>query len=189
MTERPIIFDAASMRALLAGHKTQTRRLVHARHLDHLADVPCPYGVPGDRLWCRETWGLHRHFDLTDWNRGPIRGDIRDDFYKWELDYRADWMHEHEPNFWRSPISMPRWASRLTLWLVEERVERLQSISESDARAEGFERASGARGQMVPCPPPNARDAFAEAWDRINGKRAPWSSSPWVWVLGFRLVK
>jgi hypothetical protein len=178
MTERPIIFTADSILAILAGRKTQTRRLVHPRHLDKLDDAPFPYGVPGDRLWCRETWA---------WDGAQSR----------HVEYRATWKCErdppvvpceHGPARWRSPIFMPRWASRLTLWLLEERVQPLHKISEADARAEGFERARGAAGQMVGIPL-TARDSFMDAWDRINGKRAPWASNPWVWVLGFRRIQ
>ncbi len=73
MTERPILFSAPMVRALLAGTKTQTRRVVkrdrfiHADGSDEFAPplICCPYGQPGDRLWVREAW----YFEGTDMMR------------------------------------------------------------------------------------------------------------------------
>ena len=161
MGERPIIFSGPMVRALLAGRKTQTRRLiflarpardVRFTHIsvrdgrqiwtassdDGARNVGCPYGQPGDRLWVRETWRTH-------WNAAHVSG----------IRYAADgafaaientleaadrWMEARRPGHahpWRSPIFLPRWASRLTLELADLRAERLQEISELDACAEG----------------------------------------------------
>jgi hypothetical protein len=98
----------------------------------------------------------------------------------------------------KSPIHMPRWASRLTLELTAVRVERLQAISEDDAFAEGVEALpffrrlddAGQRSHLARISgrdvPPYAVDQFRQAWDSINGDAAPWSSNPWVWVLSFK---
>lgn len=150
----------------------------------------CPYGEPGDRLWVRETWGLRAPLDLTDWHRGSVRGSTSDVLEAWELDYAASFGPNQEPCFWRPSIHMPRWASRIVLEITDVRVERLQAISEEDARAEGVTleslRGTPAEGaQSIGC----YRTAFAYLWDSINGRRAPWSLDPWVWVVSFRRVQ
>lgn len=121
----------------------------------------CPYGVPGDRLWVRETW-----MPAMDAGGGLVR---------YAADY-DDAGREHMASLqrWRPSIHMPRQASRLTLEVVSVRVQRLQEISEEDARAEGvladYERAVAA-GATVTDDIPNARRLFARVWDSINGQR------------------
>lgn len=213
MNERPILFSALSVRAILAGTKTQTRRVAkmtdrarselagpcayvedqglaaagsakwHARLCN--PDVrglggyhaTCPYGVPGDRLWVRETWAhVDDHAD-----HGPhciqYRADVRSVY---------DANRVHAP--WRPSIHMPRWASRITLEVESVRVERLHAITEEDARAEGCESFlhSGYDDAADVDRSKPARANFKRLWDEINGKRAPWSASPWVWCLSFR---
>lgn len=193
--ERPILFSAPMVRAILSGAKTQTRRVIRASHATQtfhdealrigvdqvLATMPseiaCPYGVPGDRLWVRETWGLCRYGDITDWHRGPVDDDTREWF---DVEYRASWI-AGDIGHWRPSIHMPRWASRLTLAVVSVRVERLQDISEADAKAEGVVPLQMDHGSYKP--------AFEGLWDAINAKRAPWSSNPWVFVVEFRRVE
>lgn len=153
------------------------------------APLHCPYGAPGDRLWCKETWG-------------PCAGGVV---------YRADSLTGcPDGGRWKPAIHMPRWASRLTLEVTDVRLERLQDISEEDIRAEGIDSlvactmlggrgASGAALRRIGCGDlydrkPNTmdwspRDCWQVAWDSINGKRAPWESNPWVWVVGFRRLK
>jgi hypothetical protein len=149
-----------------------------------------PFGVPGDRLWVRETFycddvfaGDYSHGDEEQWRR--------------ETYYRADGelhdqmaeMTEDDPSagrsYWRPSIHMPRWASRLTLEITDVRVERLQDISEADALAEGVDPLEWSGGPANE----SARAAFRELWESLNAHRAPWSSSPWVWVLSFRRVE
>jgi hypothetical protein len=83
----------------------------------------------------------------------------------------------------RAAKFMPRWASRIHLAVTSVRVERLQDISEGDAKAEGIAGVLSARidGSAY-------RTAFARRWEEANGKRAPWASNPWVWVVGFRVL-
>jgi hypothetical protein len=88
---------------------------------------------------------------------------------------------------------MPRWASRIALEITAVRVERLQEITEKDARAEGIIDGGCLNcGEHEPCgcnnPQPDARDSFVWLWDSINGKTCPWSSNPFVWVIEFRRV-
>lgn len=216
MSERPILFSAPMVRALLEGRKTQTRRLVKMREFK-VTDTPGydfifrdrrglwndyttdrllaskwnPYGAPGDRLWVRETWQLFDDSPLGDdasvpperlGPAAPWKGCQGDRSITWRTAYRADGDLEHPthgPANWRPSIHMPRWASRITLEVTGVRVERIQDISEEDARAEGFGFQPGDG---------LARRGFELAWNGLNGKRAPWSSKPWVWVVEFRRV-
>ena len=162
----------------------------------------CPYGAPGDRLWVRETWRYH------DWTEDgqPWIQYAADDACRLCEHVTADWADRvcdvwatlSDPdNYqidgaardrkWRSPLFLPRWASRLTLAVVSVRVERLQAITEEDAIAEGVLRTGG-RANLDPHHFRPARDLFADLWDAINGKRAPWASNPWVWVVEFTRV-
>lgn len=153
MADRPIIFSSPMVRALLAGTKTQTRRLLKPQPGDmdrpfamedgtwHVTDsrgcnmspLPVRYAV-GDRLWVREAFIGARGYDddpPSRFGNKPIWycADGAPDREKW-------W---HLSNRLRPSIHMPRWASRLTLTVTEVRVQRLQEISEEDAIAEGAE--------------------------------------------------
>lgn len=133
MSDIPIIFSAPMVRALLDGRKTMTRRLAFRFSKDSLSKYATAWQarVPGDRLWVRETWCN----EPIQWHPGPT-----------SLVFSADYpdvvttrsiMEQHGVK-WRSPIHMPRWASRLTLIVTATKIERLLDISEADARAEGF---------------------------------------------------
>lgn len=166
----------------------------------HTSDIEgweheCPYGQPGDRLYVRETWGLCSPTDVTDWHRGSVRGYSAERVLDhWQLEYAADWEPNQESCFWRPSIHMPRWASRILLEVTDVRVQRLQDISEDDAKAEGVEPLNINPEQPVigvgytfGQRPYSA--SFACLWDEINEDRAPWSSNPWVWVVSFRPVE
>ena len=154
MTERPILFSAPMVRALLAGTKTQTRRALRIQPLDVLpmngehtgrewvglmqrepepkgVAFRCKFGVPGDRLWVRETTAEFIDYDYIDGREVELGRDIV---------YRADGEDQKRHSKWRPSIHMPRERSRITLEIVSVRVERLQDISEADADAEGCER-------------------------------------------------
>ncbi len=234
MKERPIIFNAEMVRATLRAvdPKTQTRRLDGLEEINerpnlwaflglkegvaqwtgpgscrYIKAVRCPYGVSGDRLWVRETWGLGgaRLVDpclnyAADGVQRPVNSGGRCGTGLW---YPAG-SQTHittaqllKPSLfhrgWRPSIHMPRWASRITLEIVRLRVQRLQEICEQDARAEGiievvpslapaFDGGGCAIG-------PNARVALMRLWDSIYGKREhyAWADNPWVWVVGYRL--
>lgn len=184
MKERPILFSGPMVRALLAGTKTQTRRTCKgARELSCSQDWPlstCPYGRVGERLWVRETF--------------------RQGYGSMSVHYAAD-PDEVSCGPWNPSIFMPRWASRITLEITDVRVQRLQEISEEDARAEGVPQDLAAvcyvgEGQIrdgkyrvEPHQHIAAADHYACLWESINYKRAPWSSNPWVWALTFRRVR
>jgi hypothetical protein len=198
--ERGILFSAPMVRAILEGRKTQTRRVCPESWLRCLdpddaderqqALTMCPYGQPGDRLWVRETWGAVWPGEFPR----PLR--------ECKIEYRADlppgctdrpggWPAEERDDAecpkWRPSLHMPRWASRILLEVTEVRVERLQDISEDDARAEGvtaLAEPATTRGAFR-----GHRDGFAALWEAINGKRAPWASNPWVWVVSFRRIE
>lgn len=240
MRERPILFSGAMVRAIRQHVKTMTRRVVKL-HPDnpgprgvpayytsvsvglHTYDndrpplfgamfradaggdvfVTCPYGAPGDRLWVKETFVL---------NYGPGM----------PVAFRADWDDDAmrgtaKPPKWKPSIFIPRAVSRLTLEVTNVRCERLQAISEEDARAEGIVdrnlaplhltngpcshcgRSRGEHsGKVLVCnglvggvtfSNATARGGFAYLWNTINGDAAPWVSNPWVWVVEFKLVE
>ncbi|WP_320910269.1 morphogenetic protein [Citrobacter farmeri] len=191
MKERGMIFNGEMVRAILDGGKTQTRRPVKVPQIDR--DAMCelsgnelagelsagnyrnsPHGQPGDRIWVRETWARYN-----------IDQDSHDMAYR--ATPPADWPEEGR---WRPSIHMPRWASRLVLEITGVRVERLNSISQEDAQAEGME-LTGWRptysdpdsGGEVWTP----YDNFAQLWESIYGEGS-WQANPWVWVIEFKVV-
>jgi len=220
VSERPIIFKGESVLAILAGRKTQTRRIVRPgpppcqaapdamypygkgwryTGVNYAGEnvESCPYGVPGDRLWVRESWwtveregqGVGVPFLLYDeeWEGNePLRSaPLRPwgEFFPYARSFG------HHPS-----IHMPRVASRLTLEVTGVRVQRLQEISEEDATAEGVDGYVGGEGRVARDAlnvepgywhPHFFRQGFRDVWGEINGKRAPWESNPWVWALTF----
>jgi len=195
--ERPIIFSADMVKAIIAGRKTQTRRVVksqpaswqdiydfedgtYARVGEDFESLPfcCPYGRPGDRLWVREAFKVNPWI-FNDPSMGPGTPDC--------VSYRADGEHQEieERMVWSSPIYMPRWAARLLLEVTCVRVERVQEISEQDAIAEGCQPDYGESGRIL-WP---AIDNYADLWDSINKKRGfGWDSNSWVWAISFRVL-
>lgn len=179
---KPILFSSDMVKALLAGTKTQTRRLVKPQpQISH--DIDCPYGKPGDLLWVRETWCPvdDSDFDGGEWIDYRATP-------KYEASHPAGW--ENEPDSpdalkWRPSIHMPRWASRITLRITDVRVERLQEISEADAIAEGCPAVSLYSLDCESTPPSHH---FRALWESINGKGS-WDENPWVWAITFEVIK
>lgn len=192
MSERPILFSAPMIRAILAGAKTVTRRIVRLGPAESVVGVSgdpnppprpfvsgsngdrqplCPYGYPGDSLWVRETFCLA---GPNTWS-APKTVNPKDCY---EAAYYAAVWDRSAPTRWRPSIHMPRWASRITLEVTGVRVERLQDLTEEDAKAEG----------VAPSRVLSAREEFERLWGVINAKRAPWSSNPWVWRVEFKRV-
>lgn len=192
MTERPIIFSTPMVQAILEGRKTQTRRVIKPQLPDygrenvaglitfvwrwHPFIAPyqlvsyCPYGQPGDTLWVRETFMEH-HGESKVWYRAG------------QSDQSLALLAEFGEK-WRPSIFMPRWASRISLTITNVRVERVQEISEDDALAEG---AGGERYRGQGFDDCIHREAYRTLWDKINGKKYPWASNPWVWVIEFEV--
>jgi hypothetical protein len=263
MKERPILFSAPMVRAILEGRKTQTRRIISPQNcrfgsapaaywqhgnfaqawkdgsggLEYL-HVPChvddegacercdewgwpttahrlwpawwPHGSywgeenerPPHRLWVRETWARNEN-------------QLSDDQMDTSIVYRADGETRATDNGcdkpWRPSIFMPRSASRIALEITEVRVQRLQDISEGDAKAEGVEaldveryehdfaicpQCGGTRlytafsgnGGALPDTDCERCDAhvkrYQHLWESINGKES-WDANPWVWAITF----
>jgi hypothetical protein len=204
--EHPLLMSGPLVVATLRDvePKTQTRRLTREGWLEGWfrcldpedpADMPnilaqCPYGVVGDRLWLRERQrvaAVERRGKDT-WIHVVYEADGA----------RSDWLPY--PDRLAAPVigkclayGGPRETSRIDLEITAVRVERLQAITEEDARAEGV--------TLEPCTHPDCgsgqgrcaadsyRATFAVLWDRINGKRSSWASDPWVWAITFRRIR
>jgi hypothetical protein len=196
--ERPILFSSEMVKAILDGRKTMTRRVV--KEQPELSDdgnrwrwkgkelgtdrplrwiLTCPFGQSGDRLWVRESFwavevedqGIGNQFLVYDEEfvgPNPRPKELRPTLQslRWG----------HHPS-----IHMPRWASRITLEITAVRVERVQDISEGDAKAEGLQDWYGAE------PAVTNRGRFHAFWDSLNAKRGyEWDANPWAWVITFR---
>lgn len=198
-----MISRAETVRAILAGTKTQTRRVASPkRSIEPMTDE-CPYGLEGSRLWVREAW---RTLDELDGHSGSRIAEMCQDAgyrrpwapIQYEADnHRRNWQHvgtpphtePPKPGRYRHARFMPRWASRITLEITAVRVERLQDISEADAISEGIERQGDDwRNYGNPfdcCLRP--RTSYATLWAAIHG-RGSWDANPWVWVIQFKPV-
>ena len=214
MTDRPIIFSAPMVRALLAERKTQTRRVLkpHPEYIEssgrwkwslppktrrnvtggsvvtgsrefweYAPNGSFPYAV-GDLLWVREncaTWGDHeaiyRADDAVEYGLAVSDGKFG---AKWKA---------------RPSIHMPRWASRLTLTVTDVRVQRLQDISELDAKAEGLETEPSPLGISTyycfgDIAYSHAKPAYRDLWNSLHGPGA-WDANPWVVALTFTVQR
>lgn len=200
ITEIPILFQTEMVQANLADRKTQTRRVIKPEPESVNTEIPvpmavfnekmntllkkglvsirsntggfafpnCKYGKPGDLLWVRET-----HADL---NNGLLNSEP---FFV----YKADLEHpdQHGPVTWKPSIHMTKSASRLWLMVEEIRVERLQDITEEDAKAEGCIQYEKDTDWMT------AKYGYQILWESINGQES-WNSNPWVWVIKYRIL-
>lgn len=199
MKEHPILFSGEMVRALLAGKKTQTRRVVKAckdrntgcdlapheiaGEINHGDYENSKYGKPGDRLWVRETFGIPD---------APLERKE-----KALVAYKATDFPAIDFGRWRPSIFMPRWASRITLEITGVRVERLQDISEADALAEGVKVGDPSVHQLKTDPGKHQKYmrgtaktavvAYKSLWESINGPGS-WAANPWVWVIEFKRV-
>ncbi|EOC4952810.1 hypothetical protein ACI4VZ_001975 [Klebsiella pneumoniae] len=180
---------------------------------EHACDFwhPCPFGAVGDRIWVRETWGVVSHELDEDGRIRPWTPDrpatvihempFGNGYYSGHAIYAADgdftWGdddgYEDGRSCWKPSIHMPKAASRILLEITDVRVERLNAISEEDARAEGIIDGGCLNcGEPEPCgcanPEPDATDAFAYLWQSIYGQEN-WNADPWVWVIEFKRVE
>lgn len=194
MNEKPILFNAEMVNAILSGRKTQTRRIISEKTL-HLFDVAacagechplelrddrsqsyylefCPLGKSGDQLWVRETFAAGLCTESTLAYRATHKTE----------DLEEGW---GETIKWTPSIHMPRWASRINLLITGVRVERLQSITLGDICKE------------VGCglydffPATDGFRVWTELWDSIYGQKEGenWQANPWVWVINFERME
>ena len=205
MKERPILFSASMVRAILDGSKTQTRRVIklpdspmtYAKSDWMIACEPigrCPYGKPGDHLWVREAfWAFgkwEQRYSEKKQRKEWCFIDMtleRDRLYQYQDPSPGKFRHRRDIDlaWWpRNSIYMPRIASRIQLEINAIRIERLQDISEEDAIAEGvtFEPTHPRHQQHM------GKDAYQRLWETINGEGS-WDANPWVWVVEFKVIK
>ncbi|HHS9697052.1 TPA: hypothetical protein ACTW7C_001715 [Klebsiella pneumoniae] len=184
--------------------------------------IHCPFGVVGDRIWVRETWSdvnldgapavayraddevydLMENKSLLDEDGAFNYQDTRVSKYQFAA-WHSDLISGIEGN-WRPSIHMPRWASRIMLEITDVRVERLNSINEHDAIAEGLaEISKDWRTYKYGVPDrdgyPGTDDcgwpwhewecypisAYSKLWESIYGADS-WQANPWVWVIEFK---
>lgn len=158
---------------------------------DRTYPLTCPYGKVGDRIWVRETWqgplvDVEKAYDLFK-DPTPYQK-VENCVYKADGGYAPEYI-DCDDNFrqgWRPSTQMPRWASRVTLEITDVHVERLQSISEEDAKAEGFDNSQSDAANSIGWFEKPIR-AFRRAWENIYGTDG-WDSNPWVWVIEFKRV-
>lgn len=208
ISERPILFQTDMVKAILEGKKTQTRR---TKKLDLINECPVcwmykgttptlnpdthvfgrlnkddkvifhhkvksSYGKPGDLLWVRETWlKLDRDHVITNQFSYKANGDAETE------DLRKDYIKSGRKYQWKPSIHMPKSAARIWLMIEDIRVERLQDISEKDARAEGVKRGHW------PFEESWGRSGFIDLWEYINGHNS-WHQNPWLWVIKYRIL-
>lgn len=205
MKEHGMIFNAEMVRAILDGRKTQTRRIVkgvpstHDFHgwvmsstcakdegkacwaigksplLNNPIRLRSPYGEVGDRIWVRETWA----------EAGASAPDLK--LYRANYPEHVPSHYENVPPVdeirWTPSIHMPRWASRIMLEITGVRVERLNSISNESARAEGYPVDREANGGDI-----DPWLWFRDLWDGIYPEQS-FKHNPWVWVIEFKRVE
>lgn len=191
VVEKPILFNTEMVRAILAGIKTQTRRIIKGLPLyPPFFEVDEGRGwledsesgkfytleafsmvQPGDVLWVRETW------------HGLKTGNEKFGHHKtfW---YKADEEDENPDDKWCPSIHMPKEAARLFLRVKDVRAERLQSITPQEIMAEGLD-VLGKTAQTT-------YRMWKELWDSTVKKadlpRYGWEATPWVWVIEFERI-
>ncbi|NMC25195.1 MAG: hypothetical protein GYA32_15770 [Serratia sp.] len=164
----------------------------------------CPLGKPGDHLWVRETFATLGNEDgcAIDWKENLVKAGGPDatriyrasceqrpgNYGLWSVPDDAFWK-PHTDNMqyegsWVPSIHMPRWASRINLLITGVRVERLNDISQEDAKSEG---CCYGRGGGVPDLAVSPADHFPTLWESIYGIKS-WAANPWVWVIEFERV-
>lgn len=206
--EIPILFSTPMVQAILEWRKGMTRRTrglklindniddwefvnlvvnakgeLHAHFWNNRQDIPkfikCPYGKPGDILWVRESFC---HYTTDTGFEIPAT-------YRFKTDENITGEEK-----WKPSIHMPKEAARIWLQVEEVRLERLQDISEEDARNEGVEKLSSTvfgkplyMDYMGDEPTTNTRVSFETLWESINGAES-WDANPWVWVVKFKFL-
>ena len=198
MREHPLLMKGPLVRATLEGRKTQTRRPIKPQPDDDIPDVEyswaarCPMGQAGDRLWVRETFRVDHNLSRDG---HPQVVYLAGGFSVARTAPAGTRGYPDPQDKWTPSIHMPRWACRLVLPLVSVRVERVQDITEEDAKAEGVEpvlmRGIGSYPEWMR---PTMREvgghqkAFELLWKQIYGD-ALWDANPWVWVAEWKEIE
>ena len=215
--EKPILFKTEMVQAILAGRKTMTRRIIKPQPNGQLKCVikhetkgrSCwmednadqlskdfkfhkSYEV-GDVLWVRETWAQ------LDMDYRAVEGKLNGEEFKGcPIAYKANNDAPEHFGCWRPSIFMPRTAARLLLKVKDIRVERLQDITEGDARSEGIEWTDEGplhahylnHNLNASLNFKTSKEAFSSLWDSINKSRGfSWDSNPYVWIISFERVE
>lgn len=217
--ERPLLFSAPMVNAILSGGKKQTRRVVKMKRnpvngmKNIMPDITeCPYGVVGDHFWVREAWQAYKqtNYEYDEWDEAQSTKDVVQGLHT--IVYRAD--EKNHPERWFPSIHMPRWASRIDLKITRVRVQRLQDISDPDAHDEGVEYHKTGdlyEGDLsyhykdYMCKGLEADDDGEKIiynntfWDDpVSSFKSlwqaingveSWDENPWVWVIDFERIK
>jgi hypothetical protein len=193
MKQRPILFSKPMVFAIMDDIKTQTRRVVKPQPDEYAAMqgdqcmlvhdsspdmhnselIACPYGKPGDQLWVKETVWVDADTKEFKW-------------YAHQRIFKVDRVRDNA-RLWPS-IHMKRAWSRIQLEITGIRVERLQDISEDDAKAEGVTDFGNITDPKTGEIDRDAVEAYEALWESINGPGS-WDANPWVWVVEFKVVK
>ena len=199
MSEYPILFNGEMVRAILEGHKTQTRRPIDAssiaesphggmiffckgpHHGNMVKPKYCPYGQPGDILWVRETWQTTRSLDHCKPSGIAHGASIQYIADGWNKGFGLPDAGKHRPSIFMIP-----WMSRIRLRVKSVRVERVQDITEEDSIAEGVRPALCMVTPGSTNATPIYRSAFMDTW---NATYRTWDANPWVWAIEFERVE
>ena len=165
-------------------------------NIKNTAHWKCPHRKTGDRVWVRETWAYcGSEFHKDDYEKGR-KNNCNGLMYK-----ATSKLFPVAPyNKWRSPITMPRWASRITLEITDIRVERLQEIEENNCLNEGIKPLYDSEGNLclsdkegwenldndfvLGC----YKSDFENLWNSLAKKGFKWEDNPWVWVIEFKRI-
>lgn len=204
-TRRPVKPQPAGMLYHIAERSWQHAELIKGRERELFK---CPYWGVGTRLWVRETFALESCYEVG-WYTPPFDDGRPLNIHNDPIDGDKWWEQPHykatdptpeleigtgDPGMkWSPSIYMPRWASRITLEILEVRVERVQEISEEDARAEGvcdIPYMLPGENDLRLGPDFITRPRFARLWDSLNAKRGlGWTENPWCWCISFRRIE
>jgi hypothetical protein len=160
-----------------------------------------PYGNVGDLLWVKETFYAYGHWTtFTEEGKSTKKFmDLTND-YNYLHQFHADWQPKKQAKFgelgWhkRPALFMPKAIAKRWIKIIDINVERLQDISDDDARDEGIKR-EGNLYYFYPCK--DLRDdtyiengekvSFYSLWKSINGEES-WDANPWVWGISFKVI-
>jgi hypothetical protein len=181
--EFPVSLPPSCVRAVIAGRKTQLREVVESTGVSEpLTLETCPLGRTGDLLWVREYWNTQPPIADPEEELVPLPSHEIQLIYKGDHD--RDLVTEHGKAMWLHPRMMPRWASRVTLRVIDVRLEQLQQISDGDLEREGrmwHDDRNHAESE---------REGFARWWNIVHPKtHAKWEADPKVWTVNFAVLR